>query len=98
MCIRDREYTVTFNAYGGFPTPDEQHVKSGEKAVLPAEPTLKGHTFAFWYLGDDEENATAYDFDTPVTGDITVSYTHLYHSKAIIRPRQANRTAWKIDQ
>ena len=67
------EYTVTFNAYGGFPTPDEQHVKSGEKAVLPAEPTLKGHTFAFWYLGDDEENATAYDFDTPVTGDITLT-------------------------
>ena len=67
------EYTVTFNAYGGFPTPNEQHVKSGEKAVLPAEPTLKGHTFAFWYLGDDEENATAYDFDTPVTGDITLT-------------------------
>ena len=66
------EYTVTFNAYGGFPTPDKQHVKSGEKAVLPSEPTLKGHTFAFWYLGDDEENATAYDFDTPVTGDITL--------------------------
>ena len=67
------EYTVTFNAYGGFPTPDEQHVKSGEKAVLPAEPTLKGHTFAFWYLGDDEENATAYDFDTPVTENITLT-------------------------
>ena len=67
------EYTVTFNAYGGFPTPNEQHVKSGEKAVLPAEPTLKGHTFAFWYLGEDEENATAYDFDTPVTGDITLT-------------------------
>ena len=66
------EYTVTFNAYGGFPTPDKQHVKSGEKAVLPSEPTLKGHTFAFWYLGEDEQNATAYDFDTPVTGDITL--------------------------
>lgn len=67
------EYTVTFNAYGGFPTPDEQHVKSGEKAVLPDAPTLKGYTFAFWYLGDDEQNATAYDFDTPVTGDITLT-------------------------
>ena len=67
------EYTVTFNAYGGFPTPDEQHVKSGEKAVLPVAPTLKGYTFAFWYLGDDEQNATAYDFDTPVTGDITLT-------------------------
>lgn len=67
------EYTVTFNAYGGFPAPDEQHVKSGEKAVLPVAPTLKGYTFAFWYLGDDEQNATAYDFDTPVTGDITLT-------------------------
>ena len=67
------EYTVTFNAYGGFPTPDEQHVKSGEKAVLPVAPTLKGYTFAFWYLGEDEQTATAYDFDTPVTGDITLT-------------------------
>ena len=67
------EYTVTFNAYGGYPTPDEQHVKSGEKAVLPDAPTLKGYTFAFWYLGEDEQNATAYDFDTPVTGDITLT-------------------------
>ena len=67
------EYTVTFNAYGGFPTPDEQHVKSGEKAVLPADPTLKGYTFAFWYLGEDEENATAYDFNTPVTENITLT-------------------------
>ena len=67
------EYTVTFNAYGGFPAPDEQHVKSGEKAVLPAEPTLKGYTFAFWYLGDDEQNATAYDFNTPVTENITLT-------------------------
>ena len=67
------EYTVTFNAYGGFPTPDEQHVKSGEKAVLPDAPTLKGYTFAFWYLGDDEQNATAYDFNTPVTENITLT-------------------------
>ena len=67
------EYTVTFNAYGGFPTPNEQHVKSGEKAVLPAEPTLKGHTFAFWYLGEDEQTATAYNFGTPVTENITLT-------------------------
>lgn len=66
------EYTVTFNAYGGYPTPDEQHVKSGEKAVLPVAPTLKGYTFAFWYLGEDEQNATAYDFNTPVTENITL--------------------------
>ena len=67
------EYTVTFNAYGGFPTPDEQHVKSGEKAVLPVAPTLKGYTFAFWYLGEDEQTATAYNFGTPVTENITLT-------------------------
>ena len=58
------EYTVTFNAYGGSPTP-AQHVKSGEKAVPPADPTRKGFTFAFWYLGENEQTATEYNFDTP---------------------------------
>ena len=67
------EYTVTFDAYGGSPTPDEQHVKSGEKAVPPADPTRKGYTFAFWYLGKDEEKATEYNFDTPVTENITLT-------------------------
>ena len=67
------EYTVTFNAYGGSPTPDEQHVKSGEKAVPPADPTLKGFTFAFWYLGENEQTATAYNFNTPVTENITLT-------------------------
>ena len=61
------EYTVTFNAYGGFPTPDEQHVKSGEKAVLPVAPTLKGYTFDGWYLGDEK-----YDFSDAVEQDITL--------------------------
>ena len=67
------EYTVTFNAYGGTPVPPAQEVEYGLTATKPDDPTLKGHTFAFWYLGDDEENATAYDFDTPVTGDITLT-------------------------
>lgn len=39
----------------------------------PADPTLKGYTFAFWYLGEDEQNATAYDFNTPVTENITLT-------------------------
>ena len=65
------EYTVTFNAYDGFPTPDEQHVKSGEKAVRPVEPTLKGFTFDGWYLGEAEK---PFDFDnTTITSDITLT-------------------------
>ena len=45
----------------------------GLTATKPDDPTLKGYTFAFWYLGDDEQNATAYDFNTPVTENITLT-------------------------
>ena len=66
-------YTVTFDSYGGTPVPPKQEVKYGLTATKPADPTLKGYTFAFWYLGEDEQNATAYDFDTPVTENITLT-------------------------
>ena len=66
-------YTVTFDSYGGTPVPPAQEVEYGLTATKPADPTLKGYTFAFWYLGEDEQNATAYDFDTPVTENITLT-------------------------
>ena len=67
------KYTVTFNSYGGTPVPPAQEVEFGLTATKPADPTLKGYTFAFWYLGEDEQNATAYDFNTPVTENITLT-------------------------
>ena len=67
------KYTVTFNSYGGTPVPPAQEVEYGLTATKPDDPTLKGYTFAFWYLGEDEQNATAYDFDTPVTENITLT-------------------------
>mgnify|MGYP000842767796 CR=1 FL=1 len=66
-------YTVTFDSYGGTPVPPAQEVEYGLTATKPADPTLKGYTFAFWYLGEDEQNATAYDFDTPDTENITLT-------------------------
>ena len=66
-------YTVTFDSYGGTPVPPAQEVEYGLTATKPDDPTLKGYTFAFWYLGEDEQNATAYDFDTPVTENITLT-------------------------
>lgn len=66
-------YTVTFDSYGGTPVPPAQEVEYGLTATEPADPTLKGYTFAFWYLGEDEQNATAYDFNTPVTENITLT-------------------------
>ena len=66
-------YTVTFDSYGGTPVPPAQEVEYGLTATEPDDPTLKGYTFAFWYLGEDEQNATAYDFNTPVTENITLT-------------------------
>ena len=45
-----------------------QNVYGGEKAVKPNDPTRAGYTFLGWYLGETE-----YDFDTPVTEDITLT-------------------------
>ena len=59
-------FDVTFNSDGGTAV-EPQRVVDGEKAIRPADPTKDGYTFAGWYLGD-----TAYDFDTPVTGNITL--------------------------
>ena len=64
------KYTVTFNSYGGSKV-DPQVVEYGLYAQEPEEPTLKGFTFAYWYLDDENE---AYDFDTtPITEDITLT-------------------------
>lgn len=60
------ERTVTFDAQGGTSVPS-QIVKVGETATKPTDPTKDGFTFAGWYLGE-----TAYNFDTPVTADITL--------------------------
>ena len=64
------KYTVTFDSYGGSKV-DPQVVEYGLYAQEPEEPTLKGFTFAYWYLDDENE---AYDFEnTPVTADITLT-------------------------
>ena len=63
-------YTVTFDvgvANAG-PVPATQVVTANGTAVEPsAQPTRDGYTFGGWYL-----NGTEYDFDTPVTSDITL--------------------------
>ena len=53
------KYTVTFDSYGGSKV-DPQVVEYGLYAQEPEEPTLKGFTFAYWYLDDENE---AYDFE-----------------------------------
>lgn len=57
------KFVVDGNDYGTVQT-----VNHGEKAEEPAAPTKEGSTFLGWLNGNN-----AYDFDTPVTGKLTLT-------------------------
>ena len=65
---KDPEYTVTFVSDGQ--TYKTETVKSGEKVSRPSDPIKNGFVLIAWYDGDE-----AYDFDTPVTEDKTLTAT-----------------------
>jgi uncharacterized repeat protein (TIGR02543 family) len=62
-----KRHTVTFDTTGGSEI-GQQTVDEGEKAIQPANPTREGYDFQGWLL-----NGQAYDWDTPITGDITLT-------------------------
>lgn len=63
-------YTVTFETDGGSPIPSAQKVEEGSTATAPSvNPTKTDYVFLFWHLSG---NATAYNFQMPVTGNITL--------------------------
>lgn len=59
-------YTVTFNSDGGSEVAS-QEIVSGYTAKEPDAPTRDGYKLNYWTL-----NGVEYDFDTPVTSDITL--------------------------
>ncbi len=66
------KYTVKFNTNGGTGTYTDQAVEEGKKATKPAtNPTKEGYTFKYWSI-TNTEGATEYNFDTVVTGNITL--------------------------
>ena len=73
------QYAVSFDNDGGS-TVSSQNVNYNGKATRPANPTKSGYTFDNWYTSDTY--VTVYDFDTVVTGNITLyakwSYTISY--------------------
>ena len=60
-------HTVTFDAANGG-DPVKVAVVDGETVGKPADPTRDGYTFQGWVLDGEP-----YNFDTPVTGDITLT-------------------------
>ncbi len=63
-------YTVTFNMNGHGEDITAQTVTEGGKATAPTAPTAEGFDFGGWYT--EAECTNAYDFDTVLTGDITL--------------------------
>ena len=59
--------TVTFDSQGGTAKAAAK-VNYGNKVARPSAPTRTGFVFNGWYLG-----SMAYDFDTPVTGNIILT-------------------------
>ena len=60
-------HTVTFDSAGGTQV-DSVSLRHGDLAEEPADPALEGYEFKGWML-----DGAAYDFDTPVTADITLT-------------------------
>ncbi|KLU59000.1 N-acetylmuramoyl-L-alanine amidase LytC precursor [Peptococcaceae bacterium CEB3] len=61
--------TVTFNSNGGSEVAS-QTVNYNNAAAKPSDPTKTGYTFVGWYT--DSALTKAFDFGTPITGDITL--------------------------
>ena len=66
--IKYAQVTFDYNAPDGDDTITK--VKVGDSAAKPADPTRTGYDFAGWYT--DEDCTQAYNFDVPVTGDLTL--------------------------
>ncbi|MCL1872548.1 MAG: InlB B-repeat-containing protein [Clostridiales bacterium] len=85
--------TVTFDSQGGTAKAAAK-VNYGAKVSKPTNPTKTGHVFNGWYL-----NGVLYDFNTPVTSNITLtavwtanSYTVKFDAQGGA-PAPANTTA-----
>lgn len=64
-------YRITFDKnYEAAGVHQVQKVNMGQTAVEPVAPTRELYRFTGWYM--ESEAVTKYDFDTPITGDLTL--------------------------
>lgn len=68
--IYEAKEFVNFNLNGSDAQIDTQIVDKNGKAIQPTDPIRNGYTFMGWYT--DKECLTKFDFNTPITADITL--------------------------
>ena len=67
---KDNRPVVTFNLKGHGKTPESQKLEVGGTATKPEDPEIDGWFFRGWHT--DEECTEPFDFNTPVTSNITL--------------------------
>ena len=67
--VEKAKYTVTFNSNGGSAVASAE-VEEGSTVAAPADPAKEGFTFVCWTT--DEAGTAEYNFDTAVSGNITL--------------------------
>lgn len=68
--LKATTYTVTFNTNGRGTAPAAQTVLENARVKKPASPTAQGYKFGGWYT--EAACVNAFDFSTPITGNITL--------------------------
>jgi len=66
--IEGKEWTVSFETYGGTPVPDQIVANNGK--IVPVSTTYEGHSLYAWF--SDETFYVYWDFGYPVTQDMTL--------------------------
>lgn len=69
LTVTIKTLTVTFEVNGGSAVA-AQNVIKGEKATKPDDPTKAGNAFDGWF--QDATFSVAFDFETPITADMTL--------------------------
>ena len=66
-----KTYTVKFDSNGGN-VISNQTIEENKNVIVPINPTKNGYTFKEWQL-----NGKAYDFNTPVTNNLTLKAIYI---------------------
>ena len=61
-------YEVSFETYGGTPVGSQKVASNGTATKPTPDPTLEGCTFRYWMY----KNGREFDFNTPITDDLTL--------------------------
>lgn len=70
QAIENPKYDVEFHNYNG-ELYSTQRVEEGKTAIAAGRPTREGYDFLGWFISGETE--TPYDFNTPVTEDISLN-------------------------